>query len=248
MRPNILAHRGASTLAPENTRPSFQMAINLGADGVEFDVQMTKDNQLVVIHDECLERTTRVKGYVKDFTLKEIKKLDAGKYFSRQYKDERILTLDETLDIVKSCKIINIELKNGLIEYEKIEEKVIKTIQAWKLTEKTIISSFNHYSINKIKKIDGNIMTGILYFAQLYNPWNYALEVKADAVHPYYPGVKREVIEKCHQKGIKVNVFAVNEEKDILNMLQQGADAIITDHLERARGIAGNYLKRKNSK
>lgn len=237
MRSYILAHRGASASAPENTRASFQMAIDLGADGVEFDVQMTKDNQLVVIHDEYLERTTGFKGYVRDFTLNEIKKLDAGKYFSRQYKDERILTLNETLDIVKDCKLINIELKNGLIEYENMEEKVIKSIHDWKLKDKTIISSFNHDSVNKVKKIDCRITTGILYFARLYNPWYYAFQVGADAIHPYYPGVKRELIKRCHQKAIKVNVFLVNDEKDILDMIKQGADAIITDYPEKAYAI-----------
>ena len=105
MKTYVLAHRGVSILAPENTRASFQLAIDMGVDGVEFDVQMTKDDKLVIIHDEKVDRTTNAKGYVKDFTLKEIKALDAGITFSKKYKGEKILTLKETLEIVPGFKL-----------------------------------------------------------------------------------------------------------------------------------------------
>ncbi len=229
-KPYILGHRGASALAPENTGASFRLAIDSGADGVEFDVQMTKDNELVIIHDEKVDRTTNGKGYVKDFTLKEIKALDAGILFSKKYREEKILTLTEILEIVKDCNLINIELKNGLIKYPHIEGKVISTIRLYKLESKVIISSFNHYSIHKISKMAPDIMTGILYVGILYNPWNYARNIGAKAIHPYYLGISSDIIKQSHEHGIKVNVYTVNKEKDIVRMIEKGVDTIITDY------------------
>src|SRR5690554_5174035 len=148
----IIAHRGASNIAPENTMIAFQKAYQIGADGVEFDVHLTRDGKPVVIHDERVDRTTNGIGYVKSLTLSEIKKLDAGSYFHPNYSEEKILTLEETLDLVKNFKIINIEIKNNLLEYKGIEEKVTNIIRDKKMEQKVICSSFNHFSMLKIKK------------------------------------------------------------------------------------------------
>lgn len=242
MKPFILAHRGASALAPENTAVSFQLAIDMGADGVEFDVQMTRDSKLVVIHDETVDRTTNSRGYVKDFTLKEIKQLDAGVFFSQKYKGEKILSLEETLEIVKDCNLINIELKNGLIQYPHLEESILQEVQSSHLDEKVILSSFNHFSIHKITQIAPHIMTGILYMAVLYNPWDYARQLGAKAIHPYYPGITGNMIQQSHEKGIKVNVYTVNQERDIAEMTKAGVDTIITDYPDRALRIVQNMV------
>jgi len=241
MKPYVLAHRGASILAPENTAASFQLAIDKGVDGVEFDVQMTKDDQLVIIHDEKVDRTTNAKGYVKDFTLKEIKTLDARVPFFEKYKGEKILTLEETLEIVKDCDMINVELKNGLIKYPKLEEKVISTIRLYHLEEKVILSSFNHYSIHKISKMAPDISTGILYSEILYNPWDYAKYVGANAINPHYLCVSRNIIKQSQENGIKVNVYTVNNEKDITKMIEEGVNIIITDYPERAISLVKKY-------
>lgn len=241
MKTYVLAHRGVSILAPENTRASFQLAIDMGVDGVEFDVQMTKDDKLVIIHDEKVDRTTNAKGYVKDFTLKEIKALDAGITFSKKYKGEKILTLKETLEIVKGCDIINIELKNGLMKYPNLEEKVISTIRSYNLEKKVILSSFNHFSIHKISKTAPDIMTGILYSDILYNPWDYAKYVGANAINPNYLSISGEIIKQSHKNGIKVNVYTVNNERDITKMIEEGVDTIITNYPERAISLIKKY-------
>ena len=240
MKPYILAHRGASALAPENTRASFQFAVDMGVDGVEFDVQMTRDNELVIIHDEKVDRTSDGQGYVKDFTLKEIKALDAGIWFSKKFKGEKILTLNETLKIVKECEMINIELKNGIIKYPYLEERVIHTVRSYHLEEKVIFSSFNHFSIHEISKIAPDIMTGILYISILYKPWDYAKQVGAKAIHPHYLGITGEIIERSHENGTKVNVYTVNEENDIIKMCKEGVDSIITDYPDRAIKLLKN--------
>src|SRR6056297_1649122 len=147
----ILGHRGASGMAPENTESAFKKALQSGADGVELDVHLTKDKELVVIHDERVDRTTDGTGYVKDLTLKEIKKLDAGSYFSPQFAGERILTLEEALELARSFKLINIEIKNMIIKYKDIERELLGTIKKMNLESKVICSSFNHYSVALIK-------------------------------------------------------------------------------------------------
>ncbi|ACL70066.1 glycerophosphodiester phosphodiesterase [Halothermothrix orenii] len=239
---NIIGHRGAAGLAPENTQISFEMASQSGIDGVEFDVQMTKDKKLVVIHDHDVKRITKEDGLVKDFTLTEIKKLDAGGYFSPEYKGQQILTLEETLDLVKDFNIINLEIKNGPVIYPEIEEKVIYVIKQFKLEDKIIISSFNHYTLNKIKQIEPDIKTGVLYMAGLYQPWEYINKIKAWSAHPYFAGVRPEIVRGCQKKGVNVIVFGVNDDHVIEKLIKMGVDGIITDFPDRAKDIRDKYL------
>ena len=233
MSTNIVGHRGAAGLAPENTSSSFNKAVEYGLDGVEFDVHMTKDNRIVVFHDEKVDRTTDGQGYIKDMTLGEIKKLDAGKFYNIEYRGEKVLTLEETLEIVKNFRIINIELKNSYIRYPGLEEKVLKIIYDNNIEEKVILSSFNHYSLGRVKELSPSIKTGALYMAGLYQPWVYAKKLGVDAIHPYYPAVTPEIIKKCHDQGIEVNVFGTNDENIIKNLMDNNIDMVITDYPER---------------
>lgn len=230
----VLAHRGSSKVAPENTESAFRKALEIGADGVEFDVHLTKDKKLVVIHDERVDRTTNDIGYVKDLTLKEIKKLDAGSYFSPQFTREKILTLEETFEIVKNFKLINIEIKNNIIEYDGIEEIIIDKIRKNKLANKIICSSFNHYSIYRIKEIAPDIKTGLLYGSYIYQPWVYAKRLGVNAIHPYYYSISSDIVKLCHDNKIEVNVWTVDDEEIIVKMIQNQVDAIITNFPDMA--------------
>ncbi|MDI3547141.1 MAG: glycerophosphoryl diester phosphodiesterase [Halanaerobiales bacterium] len=234
MKPYIIGHRGAMGSAPENTAISFRKALAAGADGVEFDVHMTKDNRLVVIHDERIDRTTDGRGWVKDLTLEEIKGVDAGSYYGPEFAGQRILTLEETLEIVKESRIINIELKNGPIFYPGLEERVIKVITDFRIKEKVIISSFNHYSIHKVKQIAPEVKCGLLYMAGLYQPWEYARNLGVEAIHPYFAGIIPEIVTRCHDHKIEVNVFGVNDEGLLTKMIKLGVDMLITDYPEKA--------------
>jgi len=242
----IIAHRGASNIAPENTGIAFQKAFQIGADGVEFDVHLTSDGEPVVIHDERVDRTTNGIGYVKSLTLSEIKKLDAGSYFHTRYCGEKILTLEEALDLVKNFKIINIEIKNNLLEYNKIEEKVIKIIRDKKMEEKVICSSFNHCSMFKIKKIDPDINTGLLYISLLFQPWKYAQRVGAQAIHPYFISASREIVKRCHDNNVRINVWTVDKEKYIRKMIANKIDCLITNNPEIALSILKEIKKNGN--
>ena len=232
MNPTIIAHRGASGHAPENTEAAFKRALELNADGVEFDVQLTKDNKVVVIHDERVDRLTNAKGFVHQFTLKEIKKLDFGQHFSEKFKGQRILTLEETLQLVNDFKLINIELKNWM-GYPGLEEKTLELVDQYNLKDKVIISSFNHYSLRKIKQIAPETRTAMLYFARLYRPWIDAIKIGAEALHPYYLTLDREIVENSHLANIKINAFTVNKKEEIKKMIDLNIDGIITDFPDR---------------
>jgi len=233
----ILGHRGASGTAPENTECAFKKALQDGADGIELDIHLTKDKELVVIHDERVDRTTDGTGYVKDLTLREIKKLDAGSYFSPQFTGERILTLGEALELTRSFKLINIEIKNIIIKYKDIERELLGTIKKMNLESKVICSSFNHYSVALIKKLSPEIKTGLLYVSTLYQPWVYAERIGADAIHPHYLNVSSNIIKECHRNKIKVNVWTVDDRDMIKKMIKNQVDMIITNYPETALEI-----------
>ena len=147
----VFAHRGYSGKYPENTMEAFRGAFAAGADGIELDVQLSKDGQLVIIHDETLDRTTTGKGYVKDYTLSELKQLDAsGKLFSGL----QLPSFEEYCEWVKNTPLItNIELKTSIVYYEEIEEKTAEMVKAFRLEDRVIFSSFNHLSIVRMKQL-----------------------------------------------------------------------------------------------
>ncbi|MFW6035682.1 MAG: glycerophosphodiester phosphodiesterase [Halanaerobiales bacterium] len=233
-KPLIIGHRGAMGSAPENTAFSFEKALKCGADGVEFDIHMTKDSHLIVIHDEKLDRTTDGKGLINEHTLEELKQVNAARKYSGKVKTQEILTLEETLDLVGGSKIINIEIKNGPIFYPEIEEKALDVIKNYNIVEKVIISSFNHYTIKKIKTLAPDVKCGIIYMAGLYQPWKYAKTVGAGAVHPFHLSITEELITDCQKNDIKVNLFGVNKEEMLARAIKANVDMIITDFPDTA--------------
>lgn len=256
----IWAHRGASGHAPENTLPAFELAHMLGADGIELDVQLTKDGVPVVIHDERVDRVSDGRGWVKDFCLEELRTLDVGRAFPA-YGKVIIPTLAEVYGLVKKTDMtINLELKNSVISYEGLEEKVLALAEEMGLAERIIYSSFNHHSMMKIKKLLPTARTAFLYSDGLLGVADYAARYRVYAVHPSltntgYPdtaaaldpagnahpngGAGRtaimypDVVQSCHARGIRVHVWTVNEGADIERMRRLGADAVITNYVER---------------
>ena len=228
--PLIIAHRGASAYAPENTIAAFIKALEMGAGGIELDVQLSRDGYPVVIHDERIDRISDGSGWVKDKTLKELQTLDFGSWFSPFYQGETIPTLEQVMEILAEWDILlNIELKNGPVFYPGIEEKVISLVKRFQMEDRVIISSFNHYSIVEVKKIAENIKIAPVYMAGLYKPWNYAKELNAAAVHPYVYGLMPEIIKGCKENGIDINTFTVDEPEDIKRLAAAGVDGIITN-------------------
>lgn len=230
----IYAHRGASGSAPENTMAAFNKAVAFGANGIECDVQMTKDAKLVICHDETVDRTSNGKGFIKDKTYKELMSLDAGSWFRSEYVGEKIPLLEELLTLVKkSVLYLNIELKNGVIQYEGMEEKTIDMVKSFGLQGKTIFSSFNHYSIYDIKKKHPMAFTGALYMEGLYKPWEYLKSVNCDCAHPFYLAAKPEMTEGLRQHGFTVNAFTVDDANTAAMLIKSGVEGIITNYPER---------------
>ncbi|WP_419874964.1 glycerophosphodiester phosphodiesterase [Candidatus Pristimantibacillus sp. PTI5] len=232
------AHRGASGCCPENTLAAFQKALELGATGIETDVQLTKDGQVVVIHDESLARTAGLKKLVKDTEYEELSSLDAGSWFAPAFHNQRIPTLEQLLELLKPTDIVlNIELKNGSIPYLGIEEKVIRMVRDYRMTERVIISSFNHYSLVACKQLAPEIRTGILYMEGLYRPWDYAASLQADALHAYKLAVTQEWAAEAAAHGIVYHPFTVNDPSEMEALIDAGAAGIITDYPDRLAEI-----------
>lgn len=234
----IFAHRGSAGTHPENTMAAYIEAERVGAEGLEIDVHFTKDNRLAVIHDDTVDRTTNGSGRVRDHTLAELQKLDAGSWFSSEFHQEKILSLEEVLEwIQKNNMILNIELKYAALDYVDFEKKVIQAVEAYELVDRVIISSYNHYALKKVKELNPQIECGILYMARLYEPWDYAQTFGAESLHAYAPATDAELIKRATEKNMPVRVYTVNKAEHLYYFIQANCPAIITDFPERALEI-----------
>jgi len=214
----VLGHRGAPAYEPENTLASFKKAIELGVDQIELDLRFSKDSKLVVIHDEKLDRTTNGKGFVREFTLAELKKLDAG-------KGEKIPTLQEVIDLIRDKGIfLQIELKES-----NMQRYLLDLIQKNNLEERVMVISFLHEELRKIKELNPNIKTGILIGQKLIDPLERLRQVRADAVSMRHTLVNKRLVEKLHQNNIELTVWVVNEPRDVGRAINLGVDIIGTD-------------------
>jgi glycerophosphoryl diester phosphodiesterase len=234
----IFAHRGSAGTHPENTMIAFYEAERVGADGIELDVQLTKDGQIVVIHDETIDRTTDGTGWVKDFTYRELQQFNAVYKFADQYDVCRIPLLEEVLAwIHPTSLLLNIELKNGLIAYEGLEQKVIDMIRHYGLEERTVLSSFNHNSMLFCHHLAPNIETGLLYMEPLYDPWKYVRVMKAKGLHPYHRTVTESFLQQARHHGIAIRPFTINKESLMKKMFAYEVDAIFTDYPRLAKEV-----------
>ena len=233
----IMAHRGYSSKAPENTMPAFELAMEAGSGGIELDVHLTKDGEVVVIHDDVLNRTTNGKGQVEEFTMAELKELDAGSWFSPDFKGTKLPTLREVLELISQHNVLlNVETKTAL-GFEQLNEKLAPLLDEYAMWEKTIISSFNHYALVHIKTIRPQARTGILYNCALVNPWVYAKSIGASALHAYHRTVIPELVQAAQQNGMMVNVWTVDEAVDIERVTLAKVDSIITNVPGRAQSL-----------
>ncbi len=247
----IWAHRGASAYAPENTLEAFRLAEEMEADGVELDVQRTKDGELVVIHDEKIDRVSEGHGYVKDMTLAELRRFHynrAHAEFAERYPQAEIPTLREVYSLLKPGKLsINVELKTGIFPYEGIEEQVLALTKEMGMEDRVLYSSFGHKSLLRLKALDSNAKLGLLYSDAPVRLRHYARKVVGvDALHPaVYHLLETGYTEKAHKKGLRVHVWTVNEREEIELCLAQGVDAIITNKPDYVRQFLDNLSAKK---
>lgn len=238
--PIVFAHRGFSSIAPENTMIAFEKALGVGATGIELDVQLSRDGEVMVCHDEKVDRTTNGRGLLVQYTRAELQQLDAGSWFRPEFAGARMPTLVEVLELLQGrTTILNIELKTGIVDYPGLEDRVLDLTHRYGIHERTIYSSFNHYSMKAIKEIDATARIALLYIAGLYEPWQYARQLEAYAIHPLFYNIRPELVTLSHGAGIKVNPYTVDQELDLKRMIQCGVDGIITNYPDRLLKILG---------
>jgi glycerophosphoryl diester phosphodiesterase len=241
-RPLNFAHRGASYEAPENTLAAFLLAVELGADGIEFDVQLSKDRKVVVIHDFALEATTDGQGLVRDKTLDELKQLDAGSHFDPAFASQRIPTLHEVIDAVGQRLLLNVELKTDSLRDDSLAATVVRAIEENHLLDRVVVSSFNPLALWRVKRLNPWIPLGLLYAPDspllMRRPWMRHL-IRPDALHPHYSTADARFVQWAHRRGYRVNVWTTDDPGDLWQLAQCGVDAIITNRPDLLRQVLG---------
>ncbi|MDD2213168.1 MAG: glycerophosphodiester phosphodiesterase [Oscillospiraceae bacterium] len=230
------AHRGFSGVYPENSLLAFQTAIATGCDGIELDVQLTRDAVPVVIHDETVDRVTNGKGQVKDLTLAQLKQLLIHATDLSQEQPQQIPTLEAYFELVKHQPVMtNIELKNSSWYYEYMEQDVINLVRRYELSDRIIFSSFNHASMLLCHELAPDIPTALLTDQpSLGNIAAFAQALGCSYLHPYYPSVDEALLTSCHDRGIGVNTWTVNQAADMARLQALGVDGLITNYPDLA--------------
>lgn len=241
----IFAHRGFSGLAPENTMEAFEEALNVGADGIETDVRLTRDGRVAVIHDPTVNRTTDGAGKVADYSMDELKKLHACRLHP-EYEAAAVPEFAELLDFLKgNSLLLNIEVKQCEERNEELVDKTLRLVREFGLEERIIYSGFNHYTMLMIKEKQPDARVGLLYQSAIVRPWEYAAQIGADYLHPawqYAKVLEGKFMEESHKNGIGVNVWTIDKNKEIQNFLKWGADSIISNRPDIALKERAEYV------
>ena len=240
--PLVYAHRGACGYAPENTMASFRKAMEQGADGFELDVQMTKDGEVVVVHDEYLERVSDGKGFVKDYTLEQLRKMNFNRQFP-EYGFQQIPTLKEVLDLLKPTDLgLNIELKTNVFHYDGIIDKVFTLVEESGMKDRIIYSSFNHETCVEIRNRQKDAYVGFLYADGFLDVEEYVKNHGGNALHPaFYLLQDMRSVRKARQLGLDINAWVINEPEHLEMACQRKLNIIITNYPDRALNIVKKY-------
>jgi len=232
----VVAHRGSSGSAPENTITAFELALESGAEILECDVRLTRDGEVVVLHDRTLNRTTNDTGPIKERTLEELKRLDAGSWFSSRFKGERIPTLSEVLQLLDGGAFLNIELKADYHERQvnlQLQERVLETVKDAHAQQHVFLGSFNHRLMREIKVRHPELTTAIIYKALrdfASRPSHLVSRARADAFVCGRWWLRRKLLEDLQNHHIPVFVYTVNRERDVGRMKRLHVDGVITNY------------------
>lgn len=235
MSTKIFAHRGASMYTPENTMPAFDLAYQLGAEGIEIDIHLTKDRIPVLIHDETVNRTTNGVGYIKDFTFKQLQNLDAGSWFDKEFSDTTIISLEEFLIWSKPKPLeLNIELKNNHIDYKNLESIVYEMLRHYQLIDRSIISTFSIKSLQRMQKLNLAIEKALLTSRGHRNLIKRSMDLGVHALHIEYGALKAKLVEQAHQENIALRAYTVNDPEHIKRCFTIKCDGLMTDVPDQA--------------
>lgn len=237
------AHRGFSGEYPENTMLAFRKAVEAGADGIELDVHFTKDKEVVVIHDEDVDRTTDGSGKVESFTLEQLKELNAYGRFEGKYEFCPVPTLREYFEFIAPIDgfMTNIELKTGINEYPGIEKAVLEIIDEFNLRDRIIISSFNHFSVQRFKTIAPDVKCGFLEDSRIIDFGAYAKKHGVEYIHPLYLCLTKDVFHEVYSNGIGINTWTVNDEEAVRNLADNKVNAVISNYPDMVSRVLKEY-------
>ncbi len=234
----LFAHRGASAEAPANTIAAFRRAMQVGADGVELDVHLTRDRQVVVIHDESVAAVTGQGGRVREMTLAEIQALDAGSYFGPAFRGERIPTLGQVLEAVGPQAIVNVELKGTGVAGDGLEREVVRLVRQRGMAAQVIFSSFNPFHLWRARRLAPEIPRAMLHSsdtpAYVRQLWLLPL-VHPDALHPDHGMVDGAYMKRARSWGVRVNAWTVDDPAEARRLLALGVDGLIANDPRRLR-------------
>lgn len=230
-----IAHRGASAYAPENTIAAFDKAVEQGADAIELDLHLSRDGELVVIHDDTLDRTTDGSGPVHEQSLEELRRLDAGRWFGEVFAGQRIPRLDEVLDRFAGKVQLALEIKAGSSVFPGIEEKVISALRECAAIDQTAVASFDHYALRRLKEIEPAIRTAALLVGRPVSLSALAGPAKADGLALEASFVTKTEVEACRASGLQLVVWVVNDPAQMRHFIKLGVDGIITDRPDLLR-------------
>ena len=231
-RPLNIAHRGARDSAPENTLAAFELAIAHGADGIELDVIRCASGEIVVLHDDTIDRTTNGSGRVTEFGYDTLQQLDAGAWFGPQFRRERIPRLNDVLDTVGGKLRINIEIKGRSFHADDIEAEIAQLVRARSLAASVIISSFNPWALARMKRAASELPIALLYSRNaplLLRRGQPRHWLRPQALHPERTLVNERYVAWAHRRSYRVNVWTVNEPEEMRRLIAFGVDGIITD-------------------
>lgn len=228
----IFAHRGASAYAPENTLAAFQLALRQDADAIELDAKLTADGHVVVIHDQSVDRTTAHTGRVRELTLAEIRRMDAGSHFDVAFRGEPVPTLEEVFKAVGQLTFINVELTNYASPTDALPEKVAELVKRYRLNRRVLFSSFNPLALIRVRRLVPEAPIGLLALpgtnGGLARSWPGRL-LAYQSLHPEKGDVAPALVKRAHQHNGKVFVYTVNLESDMQRLFNLGVDGIFTD-------------------
>ncbi|WP_080874308.1 glycerophosphodiester phosphodiesterase [Oceanobacillus timonensis] len=242
---SIIAHRGASHYAPENSISAFELAYEMKADGIETDVQLTKDNIPVLFHDESLKRIFGISGWINQYTLADLKQLDMGKSFHTAFTGTSIVTLEEFLVWIKDKPLtLHLELKNNKIAHKNLEKITYNLIEQHQLLNQTYFSTFSDSSISCLAGFQEITHIGWLTKRQRRDLLAYASSIGATAIHIKHTLLRQRLVKEAMKNGIPVRVYTVNSPRLLNRCFAYKVDSVFTNVPDRAFAIRKKLYRR----
>lgn len=235
-----IAHRGASGEAPEHTRAALLRAIGYGVDMIEVDVHLSRDGELVVIHDADLGRTTNGAGAVREHDWAMLRTLDAGAWFDPAFAGERLLVLEEVVALVAGRARLNVEVKAPPPDWPVLAERLAAVLRANDGLRGAIVSCFDPRALRVLREVAPEASLGLLWAHPDVEPaWEWVRALQAVSFHPHWTLATAAVIDRAHRLGLQVLVWTVNDVGDMRRLVAEGVDGIISDFPERFGAVGG---------